>query len=354
MATTEIRMLWKGERRAIYSATTRSRIKGRRGTNVNFLSARLGGWKWRKVSPRFGEQLARLMQNRLKVMDKWLRALIGEDVKALAKALRPAVANMRRLSAYARRVVDELKDTEWAQLRAKASYIARSVKSRIGIEFQVKGLIHEIAGIRRMFDPATLTAEAKAELEAMQKIVREAPDSHRWNPEIFMVDRAYTRSKSGGGEVGDKLFVVFRDPKQPKKGMWILGVGNQKSAGNAHHLLSHRSVINLDPTLPDEGIPKYGESLGQGSIDVERISELGVEIPGVGKFSGTPGPGEGPLKLSWRNCLRIGVVPLDTHPKVLQQLRDLATKDPSFRLLLSQLPDRDAERLATLVVEAVE
>jgi hypothetical protein len=222
----------------------------------------------------------------------------------------------------------------------------------MGVEFQVKGIIHEISGIRRMFDPATLTAEAKAELELMQRMVKEAPDSHRWNPEIFMIDRAYTRSKSGGGEVGDKLFVVFRDPQRPQKGMWILGVGNQKSAGNAHHLLSHRSIINLDPALPDEGIPKYGESLGQGSIDVERISELGVEIPGFGKFG--KAPGQAPLKLSWRNCMRIGVVPLDTHPKVLERLRNLADRDPSFRLLLSELPDREAERLASIVVDAVE
>lgn len=345
-------MLWKGERRAIYSVVTQQRLNGKRTSTVGYLSARLGGSKWRKVAPRFGEQLARLMQGRLKVLGKWLTNLIGEDVKALEKTIRATVMQTQWLGAHARRVIDELKPTEWAQLRAKASYIAKSVKSRIGIEFQVKGLIHEIAGIRRMFDPATLSAEAKAELEAMQKIVKDAPDSYRWNPEIFMIDRAYTRSKSGGGEVGDKLFVVFRDPQRPKKGMWVLGVGNQKSAGNANHLLSHRSIINFDPALPDEGIPKYGEALGQGSIDVERIYELGVEIPGVGRFGSAPD--DGPLKLSWRNCLRIGVVPVDTHPKVLQQLRDLAGRDPSFRLLLSQLPDREAARLATLVVNAVE
>jgi hypothetical protein len=347
-------MMWKGERRAIYKAVTRSRLKGKRATRTTYLSAKVGGWKWRKVPPRFGEQLERLMQNRIKKMSNWLRALIGDDVKAIAKTVRAAVTNMKRLSVYARRVVDELKDAEWAQLRKKASYIAKSVKSRIGIEFQVKGLIHEMAGIRRMFDPATLSAEAKAELEAMEKIVKDAPDSHKWHPEIFMIDRAYARAKSGGGEVGDKLFVVFRDPKQPQKGMWIVGVGNQKSAGNAHHLLSHDSFINLDPKLPDEGIPKYGESLGQGSMDVERIADLGVEIPGMGKFKSSPGRGENPLKLSWKNCRRIGVVPFDTHPKVLQQLQDLAKKDPSFRLLLSQLPDREAERLAKTVIDAVE
>jgi len=347
-------MLWKGERRAVYSVATRRKLNGVRTRVVGYVSAKLGGWRWRKVSPRFGAQLERLMQGRMKIQGSWLRTLIGEDVKALAKTVRAAVMDMRRLSAHTRRVIDELKETEWAQLRAKASYIARTVKSRGGIESQVKGLIHEIGGIRRMFDPATLSADAKAELEAMQEMVKQAPDSHRWNPEIFMIDRAYTRSKSGGGEVGDKLFVVFRDPKQPKKGMWIVGVGNQKSASNAHHLLSHRSVINLDPTLPDEGIPKYGESLGRGSLDVERISVLGVEVPGIGKFSSAPGQGEGPLKLSWRNCLRIGVVPLDTHPKVLQQLRDLTKKDSSFWLLLSQLPDREAERLAATVVDAVE
>jgi hypothetical protein len=347
-------LLWTGERRAIYSATTVATLNGKRASKVSYLSTKIGGWKWRKVSPRFAQQLARLMQGSLKILSPWLRSLIGTDVKALEASVRATLAETRRLGAYARRVVDGLKETEWAQLRAKASYIARSMKSRIGIEFQVKGLIHEIAGIRRMFDPATLTAEAKAQLDAMRQMVKDAPDSHLWNPEIFMVDRAYARSKSGGGEVGDKLFVVFRDPKQPKKGMWVVGVGNQKSAGNAHHLLSHRSVINLDPALPDEGIPKYSEGLGQGSLDVERISELGVEIPGVGRFSSSPKAGEGRLKLSWKNCLRIGVVPPDTHPRVLQQLRDLATRDPSFRLLISELADRDATRLATIVVEAVQ
>jgi hypothetical protein len=354
--STELRLLWKGERRAIYAVETRTTLLGKRVRRVGYLSAKLGGWKWRRVSPRFGQELERLMQGRMKVLGSWFRSLIGEDVKALQAAIKASlrVEKLANIGAYARRVLDELSDTEWAQLRAKASYIARSVKSRIGIEFQEKGLIHEIAGIRRMFDPKTISTEARAELEAMEKMVREAPDSHRWNPEIFMFERAYTRSKSGGGEVGDKLFVVFRDPKNPRKGMWVVGVGNQKSAGNAHHLLSHRSFINLDPTLPDEGIPKYGESLGQGSIDVERISELGVEVPGVGRFSSAPGPNEGKLKVSWKNCRRIGVVPIDTHPKVLQQLRDLAMRDPSFRLLLSELPDREAARIADMVIRSVE
>jgi hypothetical protein len=41
------------------------------------------------------------------------------------------------------------------------------------------------------------------------------------------------------------------------------------------------------------------------------------------------------------------------HPKVPKQLWDLAKKDPSLRLLLSQLPDRETERIATIVIEAV-
>ncbi|MBL8540879.1 MAG: hypothetical protein JNK68_10960 [Betaproteobacteria bacterium] len=351
----EIRQLWRGERRVIYAVETQAKIAGKRVKKVSYVSTLLDGWKWKKVSPRFGEQLERLMQGRLKALSPWLRSLIGADIKALEKSIRSALTGaLRHVNEYARRLVDDLKEHEWAQLRKKASYIAKSVKTRMGIEFQVKGLIHEIGGIRRMFDPSMLTAEAKVELDRMRDIVKQAPDSHRWNPEIFMIDRAYTRAKTGGGEVGDKLFVVFRDPKDPKKGMWILGTGNQKSAGNAHHLLSHKSVINIDPALPDEGIPKYGEYLGQGSIDAERISELGVEIPGVGKFSTAPGPGEGKLKFSWRNCVRIGVVPPDTPQKVLDQLRNLANKEPNFRLLLSPLRDADAAKLASAVVDAVE
>src|SRR5690349_11860637 len=112
------------------------------------------------------------MQGSLTILSPWLRNLIGTDVKALEASVRAALAETRSVVAYARCVRDELKAEEWAQLRAKGSYSARSGRSRMGLEFQVKGLIQEIAGIRRMLDPATHTAEGKTRLGAMRQMVK--------------------------------------------------------------------------------------------------------------------------------------------------------------------------------------
>jgi hypothetical protein len=350
------RILWRGTERAYYKKTIWKTINGQRVQKIEVLAAKLGSSRLRKVNPRFSQQMQRLLQGTLKRFPQtWLHELLGADIRALAKDIGNAVRSASlRVGAYGKKVIAELKDAEWAQLRAKASYIAKSVRSRIGIQFQVKGLIHEITGIRRMFASLEEFREAKAIRDEMAATIQQAPDAHKWDPEVFMTERAHTRSASGGGEVGDLVFFAMRDRKDPSKGIWVLGIGNQKSAGNANHLLSHLSIVNPDPKTLEEGIPKYGEFLGQSSMDVERVTNLGIEIPGVGKFHETPGTGEGPLKISWKNCLRIGVVPVDTRPGMLMQLENLAQKESNFRLLKSPLPDKDAEKFADAVIDSVE
>jgi hypothetical protein len=352
----EIKLVWNGAKRQIYSVKTITRIESKRVSRTEHIGTTIKGWKWRKISPRFAEQLERLLQGRLKSFPgTWLHSLIGKDVKALATSVRNAIASKGlQLSTYARRVANTLSEEEWAKLRAKASYIAQSVKESDGMRRQQKGLVHEVFGIRQIFGRSSMTEDGKKIMDELRDIVKNAPDADKWHHEIYAFERAYARSASGGGEVGDLIFVAFRDPKNPSKGMWVVGIGNQKSASNALHLVSHRSVVNLDPKSLEEGIPKYGEFLGQGGMDVERVSQLGIEIPGIGKFNLNPAKGEGRLKIRPKDCLRIGVVPIDTKIGALNRLENLAKQESNFRLLISPMSDKDADTIVSAINSAVQ
>lgn len=348
-----IRLLWKGAKEVVYEEKLWKKIGARQVETAEAFAVRQGAKATRRVDPRFSAQLQKLLTGGFKRFESsWLHRMIAADLKVLERDLKAVLTRGRVFGKYARSLVAGLNTVEWALLRQKAGYITRTVRERASKVLQVKGLIHEIGGIRRLFGEAP-SARAREIMDEMKKMVKAAPD-RAWDPNIKMVERAYAHSKDGGGEVGDLLFFVMADAKDPKRGIWILGIGNQKSAGNAHHLLSHNSFFSLDPKALEEGIPKYGEGLGQSAMDVERIWELGVEIPGYGKFSRTTGKGEFPLKISWSSTLRIGVVPPDTLPAKLNQLRNLENKERNFRLLISELPDREAAELAEEVVRAVE